>query len=246
MPSRPSAPSPHVKLRKQTHTHKQTNLRRAPWACNATHLPRAGRRRRCGMATAAAALPTAAERRHDGHAADSRSQCACGAWRWRQLGAEHGIVARCRRHGAGRRRGRPRTGGHRRRRRPCGSGRKRRSRPCCARPCRAPSRAPCRLPRSECGCPTLQRCVLSVAPLHWWMAHAARCNGVVHVATMCCTLQRCVMYIARCTQHCPLPHSLARRLRSAVRVLVLWPPRAALASTTAAGQPRTVTRRVVF
>ena len=119
---------------------------------------------------------------------------------WRELGAEHGIVVRFRRHGAGRRRGRPRTGGHRRRRRPCGSGRKRRSRPCCARPCRAPSRAPCRLPRSECGCPTLQRCMVPAACCTAALVHGARCtlqrcaalcNDVVHAATVWCTLQRC-------------------------------------------------------
>jgi hypothetical protein len=54
------AVAPREAAQTNTHTHTQTNLRRAPWACNATHLPRAGRRRWCCMATAAAALPTAA------------------------------------------------------------------------------------------------------------------------------------------------------------------------------------------
>ncbi len=111
--------------------------------------------------------------------------------------------------------GRPRTGGHRRRRRPCGSGRKRRSRPCCARPCRAPSRAPCRLPRSECGCPTLQRCnavcctAASVDGARCTLQRCgARCNGVVHVATL-----RDVY----CTLHAALPFAALPRAPPAQR-----------------------------
>ena len=55
---------------------------------------------------------------------------------------------------------------------------------------------------------TLQRCVLSVAPLHWCMAHAARCNGVVHVATV-----RDVY----CTLHAALPFAALPRAPPAQR-----------------------------